>query len=349
MPAETAVARRTFDASRAREDFPILREIVHGKPLVYLDNANTTQKPQRVLDALDDYYRHANANIHRATHLLSERATQALRGRAGQSRAVHQRARDRRDRPHEGLHRRPEPRGAQLRAAAAAAGRRNPRLVDGAPLQHRAVADRLRADRRDAARRADHRRAASCGSTSSIGCSAPRTRLVAIIHVSNALGTIVPVRDDDRARPRPRRAGAGRRRAVGGAPAGRRPGARLRLLRVLVAQDVRPDRVGRALRQAPLARGDAAVPGRRRHDRVGHLREDDLQRGAAQVRGGHAEHRRRRRLRRRGRLPAAVRHVQRLARGSTSCSTYATEAVRARAGPAHARARRATRRACCRS
>jgi cysteine desulfurase/selenocysteine lyase len=63
--------------ARIREDFPILRELVHGKPLVYLDNANTTQKPRQVLDALDAYYRHDNSNIHRATHLLSERATRA--------------------------------------------------------------------------------------------------------------------------------------------------------------------------------------------------------------------------------------------------------------------------------
>ena len=67
----------TFDVQRIREDFPILREVVHGKPLVYLDSANTSQKPRQVLDALDHYYRHDNANIHRATHLLSERATRA--------------------------------------------------------------------------------------------------------------------------------------------------------------------------------------------------------------------------------------------------------------------------------
>jgi cysteine desulfurase/selenocysteine lyase len=70
----------TFDVMKVREDFPILREHVHGKPLVYLDNANTTQKPSAVLDALDHYYRHDNANIHRATHLLSERATRAYEG-----------------------------------------------------------------------------------------------------------------------------------------------------------------------------------------------------------------------------------------------------------------------------
>ena len=75
-----AEATAAFDVARLREDFPILAERVHGKPLVYLDNANTTQKPRQVLDALDHYYRHDNANIHRATHLLSERATAAYEG-----------------------------------------------------------------------------------------------------------------------------------------------------------------------------------------------------------------------------------------------------------------------------
>jgi cysteine desulfurase/selenocysteine lyase len=69
-----------FDIDAIRADFPILREIVHGKPLVYLDSANTSQKPTTVLQATDDYYRHTNANIHRATHLLSERATAAYEG-----------------------------------------------------------------------------------------------------------------------------------------------------------------------------------------------------------------------------------------------------------------------------
>jgi cysteine desulfurase/selenocysteine lyase len=76
----TAAVRTTFDVLKVRRDFPILSERVHGKPLVYLDSANTSQKPQAVLDAMDDYYRHANANIHRATHLLSERATALYEG-----------------------------------------------------------------------------------------------------------------------------------------------------------------------------------------------------------------------------------------------------------------------------
>jgi len=69
-----------FNVDTVRADFPILTEQVHGKPLVYLDSANTSQKPVSVLQAMDHYYRHANANIHRATHLLSERATALYEG-----------------------------------------------------------------------------------------------------------------------------------------------------------------------------------------------------------------------------------------------------------------------------
>jgi len=66
-----------FDVHRVRRDFPILNQMVHGKPLVYLDNAATTQKPQAVIDAMVRSYAEDNANIHRGVHLLSERATQA--------------------------------------------------------------------------------------------------------------------------------------------------------------------------------------------------------------------------------------------------------------------------------
>jgi cysteine desulfurase/selenocysteine lyase len=66
-----------FDVQRIRRDFPILTQRIHGKPLVYLDNAATTQKPQSVIDAMVRSYAVDNANIHRGVHLLSERATQA--------------------------------------------------------------------------------------------------------------------------------------------------------------------------------------------------------------------------------------------------------------------------------
>ncbi len=67
-----------FDVERIREDFPILKRRVHGKPLVYLDNAATSQKPQVVIDTITRYYSAENANVHRGIHLLSEEATQAF-------------------------------------------------------------------------------------------------------------------------------------------------------------------------------------------------------------------------------------------------------------------------------
>ena len=75
--AELVKTRPGFDVERIREDFPILQEKIHGKPLVYLDNAATSQKPKAVINALVDYYSHYNANVHRAVHLLSARATEA--------------------------------------------------------------------------------------------------------------------------------------------------------------------------------------------------------------------------------------------------------------------------------
>jgi cysteine desulfurase/selenocysteine lyase len=67
-----------FDLPALRAQFPALQQLVHGKPLAYLDNAATTQKPQVVIDALRHYYEHDNANVHRGVHALSERATAAF-------------------------------------------------------------------------------------------------------------------------------------------------------------------------------------------------------------------------------------------------------------------------------
>jgi cysteine desulfurase/selenocysteine lyase len=66
-----------FDVERVRADFPILRQEVRGRPLVYLDSAATGQKPQAVIDAIVRFYQHDNANVHRGVHVLSERATEA--------------------------------------------------------------------------------------------------------------------------------------------------------------------------------------------------------------------------------------------------------------------------------
>ena len=69
-----------FDVEAVRRDFPILHQRVNGYPLVYLDNAATTQKPDAVIDAISDYYRTINANVHRGAHTLSDRATLAFEG-----------------------------------------------------------------------------------------------------------------------------------------------------------------------------------------------------------------------------------------------------------------------------
>ncbi|MDC0713545.1 cysteine desulfurase [Stigmatella sp. ncwal1] len=69
-----------LDVARVRADFPILHQEVRGRPLVYLDSAASGQKPQAVLDAIAHFYTHDNANVHRGVHLLSERATEAFEG-----------------------------------------------------------------------------------------------------------------------------------------------------------------------------------------------------------------------------------------------------------------------------
>jgi len=88
---------RAFDAYALRNDFPILRQLVNGKPLVYLDNAATSQKPQVVIDAMNRYYLEENSNIHRGVHFLSDKATQSYEAarvktqhfiNAGQSREI---------------------------------------------------------------------------------------------------------------------------------------------------------------------------------------------------------------------------------------------------------------------
>ncbi|HET8848575.1 MAG TPA: cysteine desulfurase [Marinobacter sp.] len=70
----------TFDVQAVRRDFPILAQTINGKPLVYLDNGASAQKPQAVLDAMDRYYREMHSNVHRGAHTLGDRATAAFEG-----------------------------------------------------------------------------------------------------------------------------------------------------------------------------------------------------------------------------------------------------------------------------
>ncbi|MEA2539017.1 MAG: cysteine desulfurase / selenocysteine lyase [Acidobacteriaceae bacterium] len=77
VPRELNLSSYSFDAQALKRDFPILRERVNGRPLVWLDNAATTQKPQSVIDRLKYFYEHENSNVHRAAHELAARATDA--------------------------------------------------------------------------------------------------------------------------------------------------------------------------------------------------------------------------------------------------------------------------------
>ena len=80
VPDVADSAHPPFDVNLVRKDFPILRELVNGRPLIWLDNAATTQKPQVVIDRLSYFYQHENSNIHRAAHELAARATDAYEG-----------------------------------------------------------------------------------------------------------------------------------------------------------------------------------------------------------------------------------------------------------------------------
>ena len=182
-----------FDVARVRREFPILAQRVHGKPLVYLDSGATAQKPQRVIDAVSRFYSHDNANVHRGVYALAERAT-----------AEYERARARVARflgaadPKEIVF----VRGATeaLNLVAQSYGRANVGPGDeilvtamehhsnivpwqmlaeekGAVLQVAPVDDRGVLDLDELERR--------------IGS---RTRIVSVTHVSNALGTVNPVR-----------------------------------------------------------------------------------------------------------------------------------------------------------
>ena len=146
-----------FDVAAIRAEFPALQQQVHGKPLVYLDNAATTQKPQAVIDALRAYYEHDNANVHRGVHALSERATAAYEGAREKVRAFVNAASVR-----EIIFTRNATESINLVARAwgdANVGNGDEVLITGhgAPLEHRAVAAALRAHGRHAQGDADRR------------------------------------------------------------------------------------------------------------------------------------------------------------------------------------------------
>jgi cysteine desulfurase/selenocysteine lyase len=190
-----APARRPgFDVARVRADFPILRRDVRGRPLVYLDNAATTQKPQAVLDALTAYYTGINANVHRGVHLLSELATDAYERARETVRAFFHAASTR-----EIVFTRNATEGINLVAYAFA----RPRLKPGdevliSAMEHHSniVPWQLVCAERGARLRVapiDDRGELRLDELE--GLIGPRTVLVSVTHMSNALGTINPVEE----------------------------------------------------------------------------------------------------------------------------------------------------------
>jgi cysteine desulfurase/selenocysteine lyase len=186
-------SHRGYDVQRARRDFPILGQKVHGKPLVYLDNAATTQKPQQVLDAIVRYYSEDNANVHRGVHQLSERATEAYE----RARAIAQRFLNA-ARPEEIIFVRGTTEAINL--IAQTYGRRNLLAGDDViitAMEHHSniVPWQMLCEEKGARLRVvpinDRGELILEEYEKLLG---PKTKLVALGHVSNALGTINPVR-----------------------------------------------------------------------------------------------------------------------------------------------------------
>jgi len=183
----------TFDVMRLRGDFPILERRVHGKPLVYLDNAATSQKPRCVIEREARYYAETNANVHRGIHALSQEATDAYEGARDEvQRFVNAAKRE------EIVFVRGTTEAINL--VAASFGQRlkpgDEILITGMEHHSNIVPWQLLCERSGAVLRiASITDAGELNLESFERRLGPHTRIVAITHVSNALGTINPVRE----------------------------------------------------------------------------------------------------------------------------------------------------------
>jgi cysteine desulfurase/selenocysteine lyase len=189
----TATATPVLDVERLREDFPILSQRVRGKPLVYLDNAATSQKPRAVIEAVSRFYGAENANIHRGVHYLSERATvayDAVRHRVAQFLNAAS--------PSEIVFTRGTTEGINL--VAQSWGRNTLQagdeiLITGMEHHSNIVPWQLVAAQTGAVLRAvPITDAGELDLNAFDRLLTDRTRLLAVVHLSNALGTINPVR-----------------------------------------------------------------------------------------------------------------------------------------------------------
>jgi len=181
-----------FDVARVRADFPILSTQVHGKPLVYLDNAATTQKPRRVIEAISRYYETTNANVHRGVHTLSQRATDEFEAAREAVRAFLNAADSR-----EIVFTRGTTEGVNLVAQSyarefLAAG---DEILIGAAEHHANIVpwQMLARQRGTVLKVVPINEAGELDMTAFERLLNPRTKLVAIGHVSNALGSVNPV------------------------------------------------------------------------------------------------------------------------------------------------------------
>ncbi|MCX5662423.1 MAG: cysteine desulfurase [Planctomycetota bacterium] len=193
-PPASPPPSRTFDVERVRADFPILARQIHGRPLIYLDNAATTQKPRAVLDAIDRYYTTHNANVHRGVHTLSQEATEAYEGaRATVAHFLH--APDARNIVFT--------RGATeaINLVAQTYGRTHVRARDQILITHMEHHSNIVPWQMLAAQTGAELVVAPIDDRGELIVEAfaklvtTRTRLAAFTHVSNALGTVNPVRE----------------------------------------------------------------------------------------------------------------------------------------------------------
>lgn len=194
MNAAVTAARRTtqLDVAAIRRDFPVLHQNVNGKPLVYLDNAASSQRPKAVIDAISRYYEHDHANVHRGVHTLSQRATDAYEG----ARETVRRFINARD-TKEIIFVRGTTEAMNLVAQSFA----RPRFQPGdeiliSALEHHANIvpwQLLREQIGVVLKVIPITRSGEVDFVEFQKLIGPRTRLLALAHVSNALGTIVPV------------------------------------------------------------------------------------------------------------------------------------------------------------
>jgi cysteine desulfurase/selenocysteine lyase len=190
---KTGSAARGFDVEKLRRDFPILEQRVHGNPLVYLDNAATSQKPQAVIDAISRYYEQENSNIHRGVHFLSERATEEYEAaRNSVQEFIHA------PKPHEVIFVRGTTEAINLVAQTygrAHVGAGDEVLITAMEHHSNIVPWQILCDEKHA-----KLRVAPINDSGELlldefaNLLGPRTKLVAAAHVSNALGTVNPVR-----------------------------------------------------------------------------------------------------------------------------------------------------------